>query len=498
MGFLVAALVVGVVAAAGADTRGRKGKGPVIPPGEQAAVDVVYADAAARLIGAAMTSDHAYTRLSELCDGIGHRISGSEALERAVDWAAKSMQADGVERVVRQPVMVPHWVRGRESATLVEPGPHPIAMLGLGRSVGTPPGGITADVLVVGSFDELKALPNASIRGKIVLWDVPFTNYGETVKYRGDGANRAAARGAVASLIRSVGPVSLRTPHTGNMRAYVDSIPKIPGAAISIEDATRMHRLVDRGQRVRVKLEMSAQMLPDAPSYNVIGELRGRERPDEIVVVGGHLDSWDVGSGAHDDGGGCVISMEVLRLMKQLGLRPRRTVRAVLWTNEENGLKGAEAYRDSAGASVEKHVAALETDGGVERPLGFGVEINRTGTDSVDVQSTARAVTQAKQIAKLLTGLGASQITDSGGGADIGPLMKRGVPGVAHRTVGEHYFDWHHTESDMLDKVDPIELRKNVAAVAVMVYVLADMPGRLGDPISSPPDPPPSSGPASH
>lgn len=472
-----------VLSAASADARARAARpAPAVAPGEPAPVDVVYADAAARLIGAAMTSDHAYTRLSELCDGIGHRLSGSAALERAVQWAAESMRADGADRVILQPVMVPHWVRGAESATLVEPGPHPISMLGLGRSIGTPPGGITADVVVVGSFDELKMLPNAAIRGKIVLWDVPFTTYGETVKYRSDGAKRAGARGAVASLVRSVGPVSLRTPHTGNMGAYADSIPKIPAAAISIEDATRIRRLAARGERVRARLEMGAQMLPDALSHNVIGEIRGRERPDEIVLVGGHLDSWDVGSGAHDDGGGCVISMEVLRLMKQLGLKPRRTVRAVLWTNEENGLKGAEAYRDSAGSAVEKHVAALETDGGVERPAGFGVKINRTATDSVDVGRTARAVVQAKQIAKLLTGLGAGVITDGGGGADIGPLMKRGVPGVSHHTVGEHYFDWHHTESDMLDKVDPIELRRNVAAVAVMVYVLADMPGRLGEP----------------
>jgi len=310
---------------------------------------------------------------------------------------------------------------------------------------------------------------------------VPFTTYGETVRYRSDGAKRAGARGAVASLVRSVGPVSLRTPHTGNMGAYVDSIPQIPGAAVSIEDATMIRRLTSRGQRVQVKLEMNAQTLPNTLSHNVIGEIRGRERPDEIVLVGGHLDSWDVGSGAHDDGGGCIISMEVLRLMKQLGLRPRRTVRAVLWTNEENGLKGAEAYRDSAGATVEKHVAALETDGGVERPAGFGFKINRAGVDSVDTQRTARALVQAKQISKLLTGLGAGEVNDSGGGADIGPLMKRGVPGVSHHTVGEHYFDWHHTQSDMLDKVDPVELRKNVAAVAVMVYVLADMPGRLGE-----------------
>jgi len=453
---------------------------PTIPPGETP-LAVQYRDAAEHLIGAAMTSDHAYQRLSELCDGIGNRLSGSEALERAVRWAAGAMREDGLENVRLQAAKVPHWVRGDEHAEMVEPGPQKLSMLGLGRSVGTPKGGITADVVAVGSFAALNALPADAVRGKIVLYDVPFTNYGATVRYRGDGAKRAAARGAVAALVRSVGPVSLRTPHTGNMRAYVDSFPQIPAAAVSIEDATMMHRLLDRGRRVRVHLEMNAKMLPDALSHNVIGEIRGRERPDEVVLVGGHIDSWDVGQGAHDDGGGCIISMEALRLMRQLGLRPRRTVRVILWTNEENGGEGAKAYCDSVGEAFAKHVAVIETDGGVERPVGFGVKVQQVASDSTDAPRTAIAMAVAREIAPLLAGLGADQITDGGGGADIGPLMKKGVPGVAHRTTAEHYFDWHHTPADMLDKVDPIELRKNAAALAVMVYILAEMPGRLGD-----------------
>ena len=292
-----------------------------------------------------------------------------------------------------------------------------------------------------------------------------FTSYGVTVRYRGAGANRAAARGAVAALVRSVGPISLRTPHTGSAGAYVDSIPKIPSAAITIEDATVIHRLFDRGQRVRVHLEMEAQTLPDALSHNVIGELRGRERPNEVVLVGGHLDSWDVGAGAQDDGGGCAISLEAVRLMKKLGLRPRRTVRVIFWTNEENGGRGAQAYVDSLGASVDKHVAAIETDGGVERLTGFDVGVHLVGSDSTDNARQAPATAKVREIAALLAGLE--------------PLMKKGVPGLAHRTTMEHYFDWHHTQADMLDKVDPIELRKNVAALAVMVYVLADMPETL-------------------
>jgi len=453
---------------------------PVAPAGSETAAER-HRVAAERLIGAALASDHAYLRLSQLCDGIGHRLSGSRSLERAVEWAAASMREDGLERVRLQRVRVPVWVRGEERAEMVSPGPQRLSILGLGRSIGTPPGGITAEVVVVSSFAELDALPAEQVRGKIVLYDVPFTRYGETVRYRGDGARRAAARGAVAVLVRSVGPVSLRTPHTGAMQAYVDSVPKIPGAAVTIEDATMMRRLLARGERVRVRLEMGAKTLPDTISHNVIGELRGRERPEEVVVVGGHLDSWDVGQGAQDDGGGCVIAMEALRLMKKLGLRPRRTVRCVLWTNEENGLRGGNAYADSLGPEIARHVAAIESDGGVERPVGFGVTVRRLASDSADAEPTARAVARLAELAPLLVGLGADRVTDDGGGADIGPLMRRGVPGIAHRTTMEHYFDWHHTPADMLDKVDPLELRKNVAALAVLVYMLAEMPGTLAD-----------------
>lgn len=396
------------------------------------------------------------------------------------------MREDGLERVRLQPVMVPHWVRGEERAEMVEPGPQPLHVLGLGQSVGTPPGGITADVVVVGGFAELDSLPADRVRGRIVLYDVPFTRYGETVRYRAQGANRAAARGAVAALVRSVTPASLQTPHTGVMSAYVDSLPRIPAAAVTIEDATMMRRLLERGERVRVRLEMGARTLPDTLSANVIGEVRGRERPDEVVVVGGHSDSWDVGSGAVDDGGGCVISMEAVRLIRALGLRPRRTVRCVLWVNEENGARGALAYADSLGGRFSSHVAAIESDGGVERPVGFDVGIYRPGTGALDSVRTAAAVARAQEIARLLAGLGADRVRAGGGGTDIDPLVKRGVPGIGHRTSGEHYFDWHHSPADMLDKVDPVELRKNVAALAVLVYVLADMPDPLAPPAAEP------------
>jgi carboxypeptidase Q len=446
---------------------------------DRTALDVACRAAAERLIGAALASDHAYLRLSQLCDGIGHRLSGSPALDRAIDWAAASMREDGLDRVWLQPVMVPHWARGEEHAEMLEPRPQKLAMLGLGRSVGTPAGGITADVIVVRSFAELDSMPAAAVRGRIVLYDVPFTRYGETVRYRGLGALRAAGRGAVAALVRSVGPVSLRTPHTGAMATYVDSLPKIPAAAIAIEDATMIHRLLERGERVRVHLEMGAETLPDVISHNVIGEIRGRERPREVVVVGGHIDSWDVGAGANDDGGGCIIAMESLRLLKRLGLRPRRSVRVVLWTNEENGTRGARAYVDSLRDAVRDHVVAVESDGGVERVVGFDVRVNHAGSDSVDAGRSAAAVARLSEIGRLLSGLGADHVDQGGGEADIDALMHCGVPGISHRTTMEHYFDWHHTQADMLDKVDPVELRKNVAALAVMVYALAEMPERL-------------------
>ena len=441
-----------------------------------------YRDQAAQIVGAALTSDRAYTRLSELCDGIGHRLSGSKQLDLAIEWAAASMRADGLD-VVLQPVMVPRWVRGRESAEMVEPRQMPLAMLGLGGSVGTPKRGITAPVVAVSSFDMLDALADSDVRDKIVLYDVPFTSYGETVKYRGSGASRAAARGAVAVLVRSVGPASLRTPHTGALR-YDEKISaiKIPAAAVTIEDATMLHRLLDRGHTVRVRLQMEAKKHPDVLSHNVIGELRGSKRPEEIVVLGGHLDSWDVGQGAHDDGGGCVIAMEAVRIIHQLGLRPRRTLRVVLWTNEENGLRGANAYRDSIGDAVHDHVAAIEADIGLERLAGFGVRVEHEADDIAGKERHERAVARARDIGALLAGLGGDRITDDGGGADIGPLMKLGVPGVAHRTIGERYFEWHHTPADMLDKVDALELRKHVAAMAIMAFVLADMPARLDDP----------------
>ena len=424
-----------------------------------------YRDATGRLIGEAMSSDAAWQRLAYLGDTYGHRLSGSPNLEAAIKWAVEEMKRDGLENVRAEPVKVPHWVRGRESLEIVGPIPQPLVMLGLGNSVGTPPAGIEADLLVVHSFEELDAA-RERVKGKIVLFNVPFTTYGETVRFRAGGPSRAASLGAVAMLVRAVGPAGLRTPHTGAL-TYADGQPQIPAAAVSTEDAARLQRMFDRGTTVRLKLMMEARFLPDADSANVVGEIRGRELPNEVVVIGGHFDSWDVGTGSTDDGGGCIATWEVLRLMKKLNLRPRRTVRVVLWTNEENGGRGGLAYRDQHLQELANHVMMLESDGGVFRPTGFGF----SGSDA------ARA--KVRDIATLLGGIHADNIGPAGGGADIGPSVQHaGIPAMSLEVDG-NYFLIHHTPADTVDKIDPLEIARSTAAIAVMTYVIAEMPERL-------------------
>jgi carboxypeptidase Q len=416
--------------------------------------------AAQRLIAESQRSDFAWRRLAEVTDTFGPRLSGSEALERAIDWAVAEMKKDGLENVRKEPVMVPKWVRGRESLELVEPIRQPLPMLGLGNSIGTPASGIEGDVLVVSGLDDLKAR-GADAKGRIVLFNGAFTTYGATVVQRSAGPSQAARLGAIAALVRSVGPPGLRTPHTG-ATVYDEAAPKIPAAAISTEDADRFARLQARGVRVRVKLSMEARFDPDAQSHNVVGELRGRELPDQIVLVGGHFDSWDVGVGASDDGGGCVVTWEALRLMKTLNLRPRRTVRVVLFTNEENGLRGGNAYRDAHKAELANHVLLLESDGGVFDPSGFGF----TGPEP------ARATVTT--IASLLTSLGANRIGASGGGADIGPAATAGkIPSMSHEVNGD-YFLIHHTAADTIARITPKQMSDNAAAIAVMAYVVAE------------------------
>jgi carboxypeptidase Q len=429
-----------------------------------------YQNVASQIIRTALADSSAYLRLGRLVDRFGPRLSGSESLERAIDWVLEEMRGDGLANPHTEPVMVPHWVRGAESAELLEPRPAPLPMLGLGFSVGTAKKGITAPVLAVTSFDDLAARANEA-RGKIVLFDVPFPaegdpfeNYGSTVRYRGLGPLAAERVGAVAALVRSVGPFSIRSPHTGSMR--YDSLAHIPAAAITVEDAMMLHRMQDRGDRVVVRLRMSAKQLPDVPSRNVMAEVVGRERPDEVVVLGGHIDSWDVGQGAMDDGGGVVATWEAVRLIHRLGLRPRRTIRVVAWTNEENGLRGALGYRATHDAEIAKHVLAIESDGGAFRPYGFDL----TGSDS--------ALAIIREVGKLLVPIGADSILVGNSDADISPLVEAGVPGMGLRTSGR-YFWYHHTQGDTLDKLDPAELARCVAALAVLAYVVADLPEPL-------------------
>ena len=424
-----------------------------------------YREPAARLIGQALATDFAWQRLALLGDTFGHRLSGSQGLEDAIQWAVQEMKQDGLENVHTEPVKVPHWVRGQEGLEIVAPGRYALAMLGLGNSVGTPADGIEADVLVVRNFQELEQA-GARVKGRIVLYNVPFTNYGETVAYRGVGPSRAATLGAVAALVRAVGPPGLRLPHTGAL-SYTDGAPQIPAAAISTEDADRLQRMQDRGTTTRVRLTMDAKFLPDADSFNLVGEIRGRETPEEVVVIGGHFDSWDVGTGSTDDGGGCVVTWEALRLMKTLNLRPRRTVRVVLWVNEENGGRGGLAYRDRHAKDLANHVMMMESDSGVFRPTGFGF----TGSDA------ARAT--VRDIATLLRGIQADRIGGAGGGADIGPSVEAGKMPSMSLEVDGNYFLIHHTPADTVDKIDPMDMSRASAAIAVMTYVIADMAQRI-------------------
>ncbi len=422
-----------------------------------------YRIAANRIIDAA-TGDHdAYARLTELVERFGPRISGSAALERAIDWIVEEMEADGLQNVHTDPVMVPHWVRGDESLEMILPWPRELPMLGLGFSVATPPGGIRAEVLVVGSFEELERRA-AEARGRIVLFNVPFTTYGQTVQYRSRGAVAAARAGAVASLIRSVTPYSQQTPHTGNSR-YEDGVPRIPHAAITVEDADMLQRMQERGERAELHLRMEAQTLPDTPGRNVMGEIRGRELPNEVVVIGGHIDSWDVGQGAMDDAGGVVAAWEAIRILNELGLRPRRTIRAVGWTSEEQGRTGGREYVEQH--ADETHVLAMESDGGVFKPSGWGF----TGPPE--------ALRILREIGTLLERIDAGTVTEGGGGADIAPLMATGVPGMGLQVDGTRYFWYHHSDADTVDKLDPDEVALCVATFAVFAYVVADMPARL-------------------
>jgi carboxypeptidase Q len=438
-----------------------------------------YHDAALRIAAANLTGEGAYRRVAALADQFGPRMTGSPALERAIVWAHDTFVADGQENVALDPVRVPIWQRGKESAEIVTPAPRRLAVLGLGGTVATPPGGLTAEVAAVSSFDELAKL-GTSVRGKIVLFNHPYptdvpnaaAGYGQSIPYRTEGATHAAAFGAVAALVRSLASASLGAPHTGQMR-YGPG-PQIPTAALSVEDAALLARLAARGP-VTVHLVLEDGARPDAPSFNVLAELRGREQPEEIVVIGAHIDSWDVGEGAQDDGAGCAIVMESLATLRRLGLVPRRTIRAVLYTSEEEGAQGGKTYAEAHAKELPQHVAAFETDVGAGTPLGFRIDAG------------PQAVAGARELVTLLAPLGAMGIDTGFSGADINALRPAGVPLLGLFSDPTHYFDVHHSAADTLEKIDPAALGRNVAAMATMAYVVADRPTRW--PVSPPPPP---------
>ncbi|MDB5977201.1 MAG: peptidase family protein [Nevskia sp.] len=446
---------------------------------EQPAVDPAVL---AKIRDAALSSDWAWQRLSDLTDKIGPRLSGSPGAEAAVVQVAAALQAAGLT-VTLQPAKVPHWVRGEEQAELVDYPGHPagltqhLHLTTLGGSVATPKKGLTAPVLVVHSFDDLKAHA-AEAKGRIVLFDNAFDQdladnghamsaYGQAVAYRVQGASAAARVGAVASLIRSVGGADFRLPHTGVMK-YEDDAPKIPTAALTAEDAMWVARLAAQGP-VSLHLTLTPQTLPDADSHNVLADLPGSDKPDEVVVVSGHLDSWDLAQGAIDDGAGITAAMGAVQVLKSLGLQAHRTIRVVGWMNEENGSGGSKAYFAAAKDKLAQQTAVIESDSGAGKPLGV--------IASVTLDSLAKL----SPVTKALQPIGATALERRDGevGADISPLQDAGVPGFAPMVDTREYFYYHHTAADTLDKVKPENLRRQVATMAVLAYYLAEMPEPL-------------------
>jgi carboxypeptidase Q len=430
-----------------------------------------YVETAGRIRSAALDHGQAYDILAYLTDRIGPRLSGTPAAEQAVRWATDRLKAYGLETWT-EPVMVPRWVRGEESAFVVAPVEQKLVLTALGGSDPTPPAGITAPVVEVADFDDLHALGAERVRGHIVLYNKAIgrgVRYADVVPLRIRGAIEAARLGAVASLVRSLGILSARLPHTG-LVDYDANVPRIPAAALTAEDADLLHRLLAKGDSVQVRLRLGCRTLEDVPSANVIADLKGRATPEEIVLIGAHIDSWDVGPGAVDDGSGVAMVIEALRILKSLGLQPRRTIRGVLYINEENGVRGGLAYADGHRDELARHVAAIEADEGVGRPLTIGGSVGAGGIEML------------KDVARVLSVLGPMQATESGGGVDISPLEKASVPTLAIDVADEDYLAWHHSAADTLDKVDPRELAEDAAALAIAAYVLADLPAALPRP----------------
>ncbi|WP_370087723.1 M20/M25/M40 family metallo-hydrolase [Ekhidna sp.] len=417
----------------------------------------------------ALTNGHVYEDLRVLCKDIGSRLSGSPEAAAAVEYTRQLMESYGFDTVYLQPVMVPHWVRGKKEIVRAinsdKHGTFEMNALALGNSVGTGPAGVLAEVIEVSGIDEVNEL-GKKMEGKIVFYNGAmdptiintFGAYGGAVIQRSSGASEAAKYGAKAIIIRSVTNRKDDIPHTGSLN-YKALINQIPAVAISTNDADKLSQVL-KEQKLKVYIETHCQQLPDVLSYNVIGELRGSEFPDEIIAVGGHLDSWDVGEGAHDDGAGCMQAIEALRLFKALGITPKRTLRAVMWMNEENGLRGGREYARVAKEKDEKHIAALESDSGGFQPLGF----SSSGTDE-----------QREQIKAWKDYFLPYRVWDfdqNGGGADIGPLRSHGTLLIGLRPSTQKYFIYHHTPADVFEAVDRRELELGAASMSAMVYLL--------------------------
>ena len=425
-------------------------------------------EVASAILAEGMNHPKAYEMLSELTS-IGSRLSGSENYKKAVQWGKAKMISLGFQKVHLQPVKIPHWVRGKiqfAEASTASGKKLPLSICALGGSIGTPPGGVTAEVIEVQSIEEVR-MPGL-VKGKIVFFNRPlnpallntFEAYSAAGDQRNKGPAEAAKAGAVAAIVRSLTLALDDFPHTGATNFGSDG-PKIPAAAVSTVDANALSRLLKEEPRLKVTLKLDCEHLPEVNSFNVVGELRGIEFPDEIILVGGHLDSWDAGTGAHDDGAGVVHTLEALSIIKRLGLTPKRTLRAVLFANEENGLRGARAYTDIA-TKQGKHVIGIESDAGGFLPKGFSVKADD------------RTFEKLLQLKQLLAIAGADEVIKGSGGADLMYLSRMGVPTVAFYPENQRYFDYHHSEQDTFDKVHPRELELGAVAISILSYTISD------------------------
>ncbi len=422
---------------------------------------------------AALGDDYAYRQVAHLTENIGPRPSGSLQAEKAAQYVGDELRRLGLA-VRLEEVKVEHWVRGAETGELVDyPGQasdisQKIVVTALGGSTSTPAEGITAEVVVVHDFNQLSALGRDKVAGKIVLFNFPFDKqkaaaglemdaYGEAVLYRGGGAKAAAALGAVASLIRSVGGADYRLPHTG-----WSSPAGIPAGAVTAEDADLIAHLATQGP-VRLHLTLTPQKLPDTVGHNVVADVRGSEFPEQIVIVSGHLDSWDLGTGAIDDAAGVAVAMEAAKLVQELHLHPKRTLRVIAWMDEESGGRGRDAYTAAHLAEFPNHIAGIESDLGAAHPMGFHVKISQ------------RAIDFLRPVQEILQSFGANLLTPTqfAPGADISGMSHEGVPTLGIMQDGRAYFNYHHSAADTLDKIVPLELRENAAAMVVMGYALA-------------------------